>query len=214
GRRVALGALVAGQHVELTLEPNTPLKAPGERRIVGTSAPRKDIPAKVAGDAVYVHDVRVPGMLHGRVVRPPYAGIDAGDFVGRTLGAVDEASIAHIAGVRKVVVIGDFIGIVAEREDQAEAAMHALAVQWKPWPGLPPLDDLAQAIRANPSTPRVVARQGDVDAARATSATTLDREYVWPYQLHASIGPSCAVAHWQGDALTVWAGTQNPHVLR
>jgi nicotinate dehydrogenase subunit B len=214
GRRVGLGALVAGQHVELMLDPSTPLKAPSQHRIVGTSVPRKDVPAKVAGDAVYVHDVRVPGMLHGRVVRPPYAGIDAGEFVGRTLLAVDESSIAHIAGVRKVVVIGDFVGIVAEREDQAEAAMHALSVLWKPWPALPPLDDLAQAIRANPSTPRVVASQGDVDAARAASATTLDREYVWPYQMHASIGPSCAVADWQIDKLTVWAGTQNPHVLR
>jgi len=214
GRRVALGSLIAGRHVELMLDPSMPLKDARERRIVGTSAPRRDIPAKVAGDAVYVHDVRVPGMLHGRVVRPPYAGIDAGDFVGRTLLAVEETSIAHIAGVRQLVVIGDFIGIVAEREDQAEAAMHALAVQWKPWPALPPLDDLAQAIRANPSTPRVVASQGDVDAARAASATTLDREYVWPYQLHASIGPSCAVADWQPDGLTVWAGTQNPHVLR
>jgi nicotinate dehydrogenase subunit B len=116
--------------------------------------------------------------------------------------------------VRKVVAIGDFVGIVAEREDQAEAAMHALAVQWKPWPALPPLDDLAQAIRANPSTPRVVASQGDVDAARAASTTALDREYVWPYQMHASLGPSCAVADWRGDTLTVWAGTQNPHVLR
>jgi nicotinate dehydrogenase subunit B len=214
GRRIALGALVAERHVELMLDSSAALKAPSEHRIVGTSAPRKDIPAKVSGGAVYVHDVRVPGMLHGRVVRPPYAGIDAGDFVGRTLLAVDESSVAHIAGLRKVVVIGDFIGIVAEREDQAEAAMHALRVQWKPWPALPPLNDLAQAIRANPSTPRVVASQGDVDAARAASAITLDREYVWPYQMHASIGPSCAVADWNDDALTVWAGTQNPHVLR
>jgi nicotinate dehydrogenase subunit B len=214
GRRVALGTLVAGRHVELMLDPSTALKAPSAHRIIGTPAQRLDIPAKAAGDAVYVHDVRVPGMLHGRVVRPPYAGIDAGDFVGRTLLAVDETSIAHIAGVRKVVVIGDFVGVVAEREDQAEAAMHALSVQWKPWPGLPPLDDLAQAIRANPSTPRVVASQGDVDAAHAASATTLDREYVWPYQMHASIGPSCAVADWKGESMTVWAGTQNPHVLR
>lgn len=214
GRSVMLGSLVAGRHVELMLDPATPLKPAREHRIVGTSAARKDIPAKVAGDAVYVHDVRVPGMLHGRVVRPPYAGIDAGDFVGRTLLAVDESSVAHIPGVRKVVAIGDFVGIVAEREEQAEAAMHALRVQWKPWPALPPLDDLAQAIRANPSTPRVVASQGDVDAARAASAHTLDREYVWPYQMHASIGPSCAVADWTGDALTVWAGTQNPYVLR
>ncbi|HEY6355537.1 MAG TPA: molybdopterin cofactor-binding domain-containing protein, partial [Burkholderiaceae bacterium] len=239
GRRVALGLFVASRHVELLLDAGTPLKPVSEHRIVGTSAARVDIPAKVAGDAVYVHDVRVPGMLHGRVIRPPYAGIDAGDFVGRTLLHVDESSIAHLAGVRKVVVIGDFVGVVAEREDEAEAAMHALRVQWKPWPALPPLDDLAQAIRANPATPRVVSTQGDVDAARATCVTPIDREYVWPYQLHASIGPSCAVADWREElapslrsappppegaapprggpsaaTLTVWGGTQNPHVLR
>jgi nicotinate dehydrogenase subunit B len=214
GRRILFGTLVAGRHVELMLDPTTPLKAATEHRVVGTSVPRVDIPAKVAGDAVFVHDVRVPGMLHGRVVRPPYAGVDAGDFVGRTLLGVDESSIAHLAGVRQVVVIGDFVGVVAEREDQAEAAMHALRVQWKPWPALPPLADLAHAIRANPSTARVVSQQGDVDAARASAATPIDREYVWPYQLHAAIGPSCAVADWQNEALTVWAGTQNPHVLR
>jgi nicotinate dehydrogenase subunit B len=214
GRRLALGTLVAGRHVELLLDASTPLKPTSEHRIVGSSAPRVDIPAKVAGSAVYVHDVRVPGMLHGRVIRPPYAGVDAGDFVGRTLLAVDESSIAHVEGVRQVVVIGDFVGVVAEREDQAEAAMHALRVQWKPWPALPPLDDLAHAIRANPATPRVVSQQGDVDAARAACATPIDREYVWPYQLHASIGPSCAVADCRDETLTVWAGTQNPHVLR
>jgi nicotinate dehydrogenase subunit B len=117
------------------------------------------------------------------------------------------------------VVQGDFIGIVAHREDQAEAAMHALRVDWHPWTPLAPLDDLAQAISAHPSTPRVVAESGDVVAGRAGAAQTIDRTYVWPYQLHASIGPSCAVAEWHRDGpgeptLTVWAGTQNPHVLR
>ncbi|OYV01634.1 MAG: hypothetical protein CFE45_03955 [Burkholderiales bacterium PBB5] len=110
-----------------------------------------------------------------------------------------------------------------EEEAQAEAAMAALRVQWAPHTPLattPPLDDLAQALSAHPSTPRVVAEQGAVDDALAGAAQRLDRTYVWPYQLHASIGPSCAVAEWHADAqgqglsATVWAGTQNPHVLR
>ncbi|WP_088280456.1 molybdopterin cofactor-binding domain-containing protein [Ideonella sp. A 288] len=214
GRQVGYGALLRGRHVELMLDASTPLKPVAEHRVVGTSAPRVDIPAKATGQAVFVHDMRVPGMLHGRVVRPPYAGVDAGDFVGRTLKSVDESSIAHLPGIVGLVVQGDFIGVVAEREDQAEAAMHALRVDWHPWPALPPLDDLAQALSAHPSTPRVVAEQGDVDAARAAAAQPMDRRYVWPYQMHASIGPSCALADWRGDALTVWAGTQNPHVLR
>jgi nicotinate dehydrogenase subunit B len=214
GERVAYAALVAGRHVELTLDAGVALKPEAHYRIVGTSVPRVDLAAKVSGRFDYVHDLRLPGMRHGRVVRPPYAGVDAGDFVGHCLRRVDEASIAHLPGIEKIVVIGDFVGIVAAREDQAEAAMRALRVEWAPFTPLPPLDDLAEALSAHPSTPRVVAQQGDVDSALEGAAQRLDRSYVWPYQLHASIGPSCAVAHWQGDRATVWAGTQNPFVLR
>ena len=221
GRRIGYAGLLVDGHAELMLDPATPTKPEADYTVVGTSVPRIDLTAKATGEAVYVHDVRRPGMLHGRVVRPPYAGLDAGSFVGTSLLGVDEASIVHLPGIVKVVVIGDFIGIVAQREEQADAAMHALRVQWAPhMPHLPDtgLDDLAQAISANPSTPRVVADQGNVDAALAGAAQRLDREYVWPYQLHASIGPSCAVAEWLGDGqverATVWTGSQNPHVLR
>ncbi len=219
GRRLPAAHLLAAHHVDLLLDPNTATKPVADYTVVGTSAPRVDLLAKVTGAAQYVHDVRLPGMLHGRVLRPPYAGLDAGPFVGTSLLAVDEASIAHLPGIVKLVVIGDFIGIVAQREDQADAAMHALRVQWKPHTPLPALDDLAAAISANPSTARVVAAQGDVDAALAGAAQQFERQYVWPYQLHASIGPSCAVAEWHADdpqhpAATVWAGTQNPHALR
>jgi nicotinate dehydrogenase subunit B len=219
-RQCRLGELLTGQHVALTLALATPLKAASEHRVIGQSVDRVDIPAKVTGGQVYVHDMRVPGMLHGRVVRPPYAGADHGDFIGNTLESVDESSIAHIPGVRAVVVIRDFVGVVAEREEQAEQAMRELRVQWKDWPGLPPLGDLQQALRNNPSTQRRLVDEGDVDGALAQAAQRLSRTYVWPYQLHASIGPSCALAQWHGDAvpgepnLTVWAGTQNPHVLR
>lgn len=226
-RQCAYGQVLAGQHVALTLALDTPLKPVSEHRLMGQSVPRVDIPAKVSGEQVFVHDMRVPGMLHGRVVRPPYAGADHGDFIGNTLESVDESSIAHIPGVRAVVVIRDFVGVVAEREEQAEQAMRELRVQWKDWPGLPALGDVAQALRNNPSTQRVLVDEGDVDTALAQAAQRLSRTYVWPYQLHASIGPSCAVALWQGEqtqgteavapnqpGLIVWAGTQNPHVLR
>ncbi len=234
GRRLAYAELLTGQHVELMLDAATPTKPEADYTVVGTSAPRLDLPAKATGGPVYVHDHRLPGMLHGRVLRPPYAGVDAGDFVGRSLLAVHEASILHIPGIQKIVVIGDFIGIVADREEQAEAAMLALQVDWAPFTPVAKLDDLAQAISAHPSTPRVVAQHGDLLAARLEASITLDRSYVWPYQMHASIGPSCAVATWRvggetdgvadrvadgetgglGARATVWAGTQNPHVLR
>jgi len=212
-RSVGYGALVKQQHVELSLALDSPLKSPEDYRI-GTSTARVDIPAKATGALTFVHDMRVPGMLHGRVVRPPYAGADHGDFIGNTLEAVDESSIAHIPGIRAVVVIRDFIGIVAEREEHAEQALRELRVRWKPWPGLTNLDNLETAIRANPATQRKLIDEGDVDAAMAGATQRLPRNYVWPYQMHGSIGPSCALADWHETRMTVWAGSQNPHVLR
>ncbi|MBO9651874.1 MAG: molybdopterin-dependent oxidoreductase [Variovorax sp.] len=209
--------LVAGARTVLSLDTVSRLKDPADYRIVGSRIPRVDIPAKLAGELVFVHDMRVPGMLHGRVVRPPYAGADHGDFIGSTLESVDESSIAHICGIRAVVVIRDFVGIVAEREEQAEQALRELRVTWKPWPGLPSLDDLEGALRANPATQRLLVDEGDVDGALSSAAQSMPRTYVWPYQMHASIGPSCALAHWEpedGFRLRVWAGSQNPHVLR
>ena len=213
-RRIGYAELVRGRHVELMLSGDVALKAPADYTLVGTSPPRVDIPAKASGELIFVHDMRLPGMLHGRVVRPPYAGVDAGDFVGNTLESVDEASIAHIPGIEAVVVSGDFIGIVAAREEHAEQAMRELVVRWKPWPGLSGLDDVAQALRANPATRRVLVERGDAAAAIAAAGQRMQRSYVWPYQMHASIGPSCAVADWRGDTMTVWTGTQNPHSLR
>ena len=206
----------------LRLDSQAKLKPSEQHHTVGQSTPRVDMTAKVFGDLIYVHDMRMPGMLHGRVVRPPYAGADHGDFIGKTLAQVDRESIAHVDGIRAVVVQGDFVGIVAEREEQAEQAMHELVVHWKPWPGMPNVQDAADAIRHNARTTRELVNEGDVDGALSEACQLLQREYVWPYQMHASIGPSCAVAWWlQGaDAQTpqvqlrVWAGTQNPHVLR
>jgi nicotinate dehydrogenase subunit B len=206
--------LLAGQHVELLLDISTPLKPSSEHRIIGTSAPRIDIPAKATGAITFVHDMRVAGMLHGRVVRPPYAGADHGDFIGNTLQSVDESSVAHIPGIRAVVVIRDFVGIVAEREEHADQALRELRVTWKPWPGMPDQSDVAEAIRQNPSTQRRLVDEGNVDVAMLVADHKMPRNYVWPYQMHASIGPSCALADWQTDRMTIWAGSQNPHVLR
>ncbi|MDP9882204.1 nicotinate dehydrogenase subunit B [Variovorax boronicumulans] len=218
-RHLNYADLVAHQRTVLRLDLDTTPKNPADYRLVGTRQARVDIPAKLAGDLVFVHDMRVPGMLHGRVVRPPYAGADHGEFIGNTLESVDESSIAHIPGIRAVVVVRDFVGIVAEREEHAEQAMRELRVTWKPWPGMPDLRDVAQALRDNPSTQRLLVDEGDVDGAMAAAAQPMQRTYVWPYQMHASIGPSCALAEWQpadgsGMQLRCWAGSQNPHVLR
>ncbi len=102
------------------------MKSADAYTIVGQSVPRVDLPAKATGELVYVHDMRVPGMLHGRVVRPPYAGVDVGDFIGNSLIAVDETSVRDIPGLVAVVRIGDFVGVVAEREENAIKAAAQL----------------------------------------------------------------------------------------
>ncbi|ABE35290.1 cytochrome c family protein [Paraburkholderia xenovorans LB400] len=215
---ISYGGLISGKRVELQLATDAPLKSPDTYRIVGRSAPRIDIPAKATGELSFVHDVRVPGMLHGRVVRPPYAGVAQGEFMGNTLLRVDEDSVSDLPGIVKVVVIRDFVGIVAEREEVAQQAVKRLGVQWKAVEGLPSLEtseEVEAALRANPASRRDLVIEGDVDAALAQeSARTLERTYVWPFQMHASIGPSCAVADYREGALKVWSGTQNPHSLR
>ena len=215
---ISYGELISGKHVELKLSTDAPLKSPDAYKIVGKSTPRVDIPAKATGELSFVHDVRVPGMLHGRVVRPPYAGVAQGDFMGNSLLHVDEDSVRDLPGIVKVVVIRDFVGIVAEREEVAQRAVKRLNVRWKAVESLPPLEtseEVETALRANPAKRRDLVIDGDVDAALAQDpARTLERTYVWPFQMHASIGPSCAVADYRESALKVWSGTQNPHSLR
>src|SRR5260221_981833 len=212
-RSVSYGELIAGETIRLELADEVPVKAVSAYSIVGQSQPRVDLPAKATGELVYVHDVRVPGMLHGRVVRPPYAGVDAGAFVGTSLIAVDEASVRDIPGLVAVVTIRDFVGVIAEREENAVKAAAQLKVTWRPTPTLPDLKDVATALRANPSAPRTLIDKGDVDAAMAAAAKPMPRTYIWPYQMHGSIGPSCAVADYQDGHIRVWSGTQNPHIL-
>jgi nicotinate dehydrogenase subunit B len=213
-RSVSYGELIADEIIRLELADDVPVKAVDAYTIVGQSVPRTDLPAKATGELVYVHDVRVRGMLHGRVVRPPYAGVDAGAFVGTSLIAVDEASVRDIPGLIAVVRIGDFVGVVAEREENAVKAAARLKLAWKPTPTLPDLKDVETALRANPSTPRTLIDKGDVDAAIAAAAKPMQRTYIWPYQMHGSIGPSCAVADYKDANVRVWSGTQNPHILR
>lgn len=198
----------------LPLAETAAFKPVAEHRVIGTSVARVDIPAKATGRFTYVHDVRVPGMLHGRVVRPPYAGIDGGDFIGRSLDSVDRDSVAHIPGLVAVVVEGDFVGVVAEREEDAAEAAARLKLTWKPWATGADMGDVSQALRESPVQSRRLIDEGDVEAALAAAGKRLDRTYVWPYQMHGSIGPSCAVADVGAGRITVWSGSQNPYPLR
>jgi nicotinate dehydrogenase subunit B len=213
-RSIAYRDLISNRRIHLALDVSAPVKPVSEYRTVGRPVGRTDIPDKVLGRFTYVHDVRVPGMLHGRVIRPPYAGLDSGEFIGRCLDGVDETSVAHIPGIVAIVIQGDFVGVVAEREEHAAEAALALKVRWKPWTYGNDLGDLKNALRAGHVKSRRLIDEGDVEAALAAAENRLDRTYVWPYQLHGSIGPSCAVADVKPGGVIVWAAPQSPYLLR
>jgi len=221
-RFLSWSELLLDQNIALSLDLSAPLKDRASYRWVGQSVPRLDIPPKAQAQLTFVHDMRVEGMLHGRVVRPPYVGVDSGDFVGKTLIKVQQESVSHIPGLRAVVVQGDFVGVVCEREEHAEQAMKELVVHWKAWPGVGSLQDTEAALSKHPNAERELVNEGDAQSAVEGAEISLSQTYVWPYQMHASIGPSCALAQWcpeeefqaTGIRLRVWAGTQNPHVLR
>lgn len=208
-------ALLADRDLTMRLDDQVPVKDPSRYLIVGQPVGRRDLPSKLTGAFTYIHDLRIDGMLHGHVIRPPYSGRDSGDFVGRSLIAVDRASVAQMPGLVAVVQEQDFLGVVAQDPQQAQAIARALRVTWRVPPDLPPMDHrLAQTIRDQPSTPRLLDATGDFDRGLAECDTRLSRTYLWPYHEHGSIGPSCGVADWNDGAPVVWSGTQNPHLLR
>lgn len=211
---LSYGDLILGGHGRIEIDPDAPVKAVENYTLVGQSQPRMDIARKASGDWTYVHDVRVTGMLHGRVIRPPYVGYDHGEGVGNSLVAVDESSVANIDGLVSVVVVGDFVGVVALREEQAARAAETLRLTWRKPPERPDLNDPEAALRNNGGARRVLKEEGNVDTALQGASPQMDRTYVWPYQMHGSIGPSCAVADWSPESLTVWSGTQNPFFMR
>lgn len=204
-RSVTYGELVQGGHFELRVTGAAQPKTPDSHHIVGQPVARVDIPAKVTGSAVYVQDVRLPGMLHGRVLMP--------SGVGSSLLGVDEGSVRGIPGVQ-VVVLGNFVGVVAPREEDAIRAAQQLKVTWSSWEGLPGMDDLYDSLRATAAREQVLAETGDVEAGLRRAAKTREATYLFPFQTHGSIGPSCAVADVRDGQVTVWSPTQGTHQMR
>ncbi len=194
-------ALTAGVTSQPIRSSGLHLKGPGELRLVGKSIPRVDVPAKVTGSFRYVHNVRVPSMLHGRVIRPPK--------IGSSLVSVDESSVSGRAGFVKIVRKGNFLGVVAEREEQAIEAARLLKVEWMGGRTLPDYQDLYQAVRENKLIKTdVVTNSGNVDSALASAAKAFKATYTYPVQLHAMLGPSCAVADVRDGRATIWSGSQ------
>lgn len=212
-RSIRFEEAVQRANLRTYLDLNTTTKKHSELKWVGTAAPRVDIPKKALGCFTYVHDVQVPGMWHARVIRPPYAGRDSGEFIANSLLAIDSSSVTHISPDIEVIHKGDFVAVIAQREEHAIQAARALKVTWRPAPPLVDLSNLRTAVSQHVFTPRLL-KDTPLESNGPESTITLSREYVWPYQLHGSIGPSCAVALYQPDHVQIWSGTQNPHMLR
>ena len=181
-------------------------KPPSAHRFTGKSIPRRDIPAKVTGGPAYVHDMRLPGMIFGRVVRPPSPRAK--------LISVDEQAVRSMPGVVAVVRDGSFLAVAAEREEQAVAAARGLdkTAKWQQTPSLPPTGRaLFDHMRQQPSQTNVI---GEKSESAPAAVKTLAATFTRPFQAHAAIGPSCAVAHWENGKLHVWSHTQGPFPLR
>jgi nicotinate dehydrogenase subunit B len=224
GKSISYGDLLGGQLFNAQITGTVKPKDPSQYKIVGTSVPRIDLPAKAAGTYTYLHNIRLPGMLHGRLVRPASQGA--------SLLKVDEGSIKHLPDVQ-VVRQSDWLGVVAPKEYDAIQAAVQLKVSWSEWSGLPAIGNLATAMRnaplydpaadvnmhsapGQPARPRILVPQniGNADAALASAAKKISATYMGPYHTHGVIGPAAAVAMWQGSQLTVWSLTQTPYGLR
>ena len=201
GRRVSYSDLVGGKHFDLAVSATAKRRSPSEWKVLGTSVPSLDRVALMTGTFEFVHNVHVPGMVHGRVVRPPE--------IGATVEHVDEMSVQHIPGLIKVVVKNNFVGVVAEKQWQAAQAAKDLKVTWKPGAGLPAQKELYDYIRKQASRDVMVVNSKDVDDKLKSAAHVLKATYSYPYQAHGSMGSSCAVADVQADHATIWSPTQS-----
>ena len=205
GRRVSYGELAGESDLHREATAKVAPKPPAAHTIVGKSVPRRDIPAKVTGGAAYVQDVRLPGMLHGRVVRPPRYGAKLESF--------DEAAVKALPGVVAVARDGSFLGVIATREEQAIKARDALkrSARWSGGEELPDPANIYERLLSLSMEDKVIS---DKQAPLPEGATRIEATYHRPYMAHASIGPSCALAQLENGKLTVWTHTQGVFPLR
>jgi CO/xanthine dehydrogenase Mo-binding subunit len=206
-KKVSYADLIGGKKFNLTLNTRAKRKNPSEWTVLGTPVRRLDIPAMATGEFEYVHNVRLPGMLYGQVVRPPAAG--------STVISVDENSVSGLPGVVKVVVKKNFVGVVAEKPWQAMQAANKLKVNWTPGTGLPKQTDIHNYLRnKKPTRDTYLVNSKDTDAKFSQAAKVVQATYLYPYQMHGSIGTSCAVADVQAGKATVYSPSQAVYPLR
>jgi nicotinate dehydrogenase subunit B len=205
-KRVSYGDLVGGQKWSMPLSRTARRKPANEWTVLGKSVPRVDMPAMATGRFEFVHNMRVDGMVHGAVVRPP--------AVGATLVGVDERSLEGLAGVIKIVVKQNFVGVVCQKPWQAVQAARALKATWTRGSGLPDASDFYDFMRRQPARNTLVVDSGDVDRTLGQAVTLVRATYLHPYQMHGSIGSSCAVADVSQGRATIWSPTQSAYPVR
>jgi CO/xanthine dehydrogenase Mo-binding subunit len=205
GPGIRFGELVGSQQFGLKVDAKARLRDPVSYKVVGQSLPRPDIPAKVAGRHVFVHDLKLDGMLYASILRPP--------GVGAKILAVDEGSIEAVPGVR-VVRINDFLAVVAGNEWDAVSAARLLQVRWTETATLIGAAAVRGWMRAGPfEADETLVKKGDARQALA-AARKVAAEFYWPMQSHGSMGPSCAVADVRSDKATIWSASQATHRFR
>lgn len=206
-QQVTYGQLIGGQQFNITVCPKAKPKDPSQYSVLGTPVPRYDIPAKVTGQYQYVQNVRLPDMLHGKVVRPP--------VVGATVVSVDDGSVPPDV---QVVVKNDFVGVVADKEYKALLAAQALRVTWSEGVTLPNQQGLYDYMRKQPSRDSYTVLADDVDQMFLQAHDVLTATYLHPYHFHGSLASSCSVADVQGSGpngtATIWSATQGVYPQR
>ena len=209
GRFFQTRIIATGVQREMRVAPEVKPKDYRKYKIVGTSIPRVDLPTKLTGEFVYTSDARIPGMLHGRAVRPAQ--------VLSSPSQIHEESVSQIPGIVKVVHEGSFVGVVAETEWAAVQAASTLKVDWsEPASKMPASREELDAYLQNaPSfNEDEVINKGNVEGRFKKADRIFEGTYHWPFQNHGMMGPSCAVAEVSGDKVKVWTGAQGPFTTR
>jgi len=206
GRHVRYEDLIGNKHFNLPLSATAKRRSAADWTVLGKPIPSLDRSTLMTGQFEFVHHVRVPGMLHGRVLRPPE--------MRATVARVDEQSVRNVQGLVKVVVRKDFVGVVAETQYQATLAARQLAVQWNPGPELPSQKDFFDHLQKQPAHDALSVDSQDIEARLADASSIIRARYTYPYQMHGSVGASCAVADVKPESATVCSATQSAYPTR
>ena len=209
-KSISYGRLIGGKKINMALNARATVKDPNTYTVLGTSVPRYDVPPKATGQFEYVHNIRLPAMIHGKVVRPP--------AVGAKVISVDESSVKSLPGNVKVIVRRDFVAVAADTQWEAMNAADALVVKWTAGDKLPNMETVYGDMRKMPSRDAYAVRAADVDEKLRAAARVFKATYFHPFQMHGSLGTSCAVADVRGTGTrttaTVWSSSQGIYPQR